>query len=68
MKGGTGHSRGILTAWENNGQKDEREKKRGGNIMNKKTQNSHACLWVHDERKSVILSKLLLYCTLSMEC
>lgn len=30
MKGGTGHSRGILTAWENNGQKDEREKKGGG--------------------------------------
>lgn len=38
MKGGTGHSRGILTAWENNGQKDEREKKGGGNIMNTKTQ------------------------------
>lgn len=33
VKGGTGHSRGILTAWENNGQKDEREKKGGGGIL-----------------------------------
>lgn len=26
-KGGTGHSPGILTAWENNGQTDEREER-----------------------------------------
>ena len=26
-KGGTGHSQGILTAWENNRQRDEREER-----------------------------------------
>lgn len=28
-KGGTGHSQGILTAWENNGRTDEQEEERG---------------------------------------
>lgn len=42
-EGGTGHSPGILTAWENNGQRDEREERgRGGEKLCK-----HSLMYVY---------------------
>lgn len=36
VKGGTGHSTRILTAWENNGQKDERQEGGGRGDLGRK--------------------------------